>query len=98
MQGRGKCRVVISMGNPRVFFPIPRPIPIDNPYPQGHGYSHGLLRVDPRVHPYPYPWQVTHRYTISVTFHNTPKLTLTNPNCPQRYGTQSASCPTLTKH
>src|SRR5882724_997940 len=34
----------------------------------------------------------------SVMFHNTPKLILTNPNRPQRYGTQSASHPTPTKH
>jgi len=33
---------------------------------------------------------------MSVTFHNTPKLILTNPNRPQRYGTQSASRPTPT--
>src|SRR5882724_8603541 len=31
-----------------------------------------------------------------VTFHNTPKLILTNPNHPQCYGTQSASHPTPT--
>jgi len=29
---------------------------------------------------------------VCVTFRNTPKLILTNPNCPQCYGTQSASC------
>src|SRR5882724_11312012 len=32
----------------------------------------------------------------TVMFHNTPKLILTNPNCPQCHGTQSASCPTPT--
>ena len=59
-------QVVIGTGNPRVFFPIPGPIPVDNPYPpKGYGYSHGLLRVDPRVHPYPYPWRVTHGYAIN---------------------------------
>jgi len=35
---------------------------------------------------------------VCVTFRNTPKLILTNPNCPQCYGTQSASCLTPTKH
>src|SRR5882724_2394691 len=33
---------------------------------------------------------------VPVTFRNTPKLILTNPNRPQHYGTQSASRPTPT--
>src|SRR5882724_6422793 len=36
------------------------------------------------------------RSQMGVMFHNTPKLILTNPNCPQCYGTQSASHPTPT--
>src|SRR5882724_9025455 len=42
---------------------------------------------------------------LSVTFHNTLEIILTNPNRPQCYGTQyndlnsqSTSCPTPTKH
>src|SRR5882724_924754 len=39
-------------------------------------------------------------YTLTslVTFCNTLKIILTNPNRPQRYGTQSTSHPTPTKH
>src|SRR5882724_1020686 len=36
--------------------------------------------------------------SVVVTFRNTPKLILTNPNRPQCYGTQPTSCPTPIKH
>src|SRR5882724_9014278 len=50
-------------------------------------YSHDRLNVSLKS-------CQTH-YT-SVMFHNTLKLILTNPNCPQCYGTQSTSHPTPT--
>ena len=57
--------VMICMGNPQVIFTIPRPVPVNNPYPlNGCGCSHGLIRLDPRVCPYPYPWWVTPRYPV----------------------------------
>jgi hypothetical protein len=57
---------VICTGNPRVIFTIPGPVPVNNPYPlNGYRYSHGLIKLDPRVHLYPYPWRVTRGYPIN---------------------------------
>jgi hypothetical protein len=40
--------LVICTGNPRVFFAVPGPVPVNNPYPlQGYGYSHGLAKINP---------------------------------------------------
>jgi hypothetical protein len=52
--------VVIGTGNPRVFFAIPGPVPVNYPYPPcGYGFSRGSTKINPGVTLYPYPWRVT---------------------------------------
>ena len=53
------------MGNPWVFVLISRLRLVNNLYlPKVYGTAR-LVKVDPRVNPYQYLWQVTHRYAIS---------------------------------
>jgi hypothetical protein len=57
------------MGNLQVFFAVPGPVPVNNPYPLlGYRYSHGSVGADPRVHPYPHPR--VYSYLENFNLHN----------------------------
>jgi hypothetical protein len=65
--GIPRLHVVIDMGNTQLFPALPRPGPVEYPYPLwGYRYSHGLAKLNPRVNPYPYPWQVTCGYALTI--------------------------------